>query len=200
MSVIIAGERSGVGKTTITLAMLASLVRKGIQVQSFKVGPDYIDPMFHTAVTEQPCRNLDPVITSEEYIHTCFHRHSSHSPLSLVEGVMGLFDGAVGDRDWASTAHIAKILNLPVVLVIDCGKLSRSVAAIVHGYQSFDPELQIAGVILNHVSSDRHQDLLKQALKPLNVRILGVLGRHEPIELPDRYLGLVPTDEIHAEK
>ena len=110
----------------------------------------------------------------------------------------GYLDGAVGDRDWASTAHIAKLLDLPIVLVVDCGKLSRSVAAIVHGYRSFDPELNIAGVILNHVSSDRHRDLLKQALKPLNIRILGVLGRHEPIQLPDRYLGLVPTDELQG--
>ena len=198
MSVIIAGERSGVGKTTITLAILASLIRQGEVVQSFKVGPDYIDPMFHTAVTRQSCRNLDPVLTSEAYVKSCFQKQGSQSEFCLVEGVMGLFDGAVGDRDWASTAHIAKLLDLPIVLVLDCSKLSRSVAAIVHGYRSFDPDLNIAGVILNHVSSDRHRDLLKQALKPLNIRILGVLGRHEPIELPDRYLGLVPTDELQG--
>jgi cobyrinic acid a,c-diamide synthase len=198
MSVIIAGERSGVGKTTITLAILASMIRQGERVQSFKVGPDYIDPMFHAAVTGQPCRNLDPVLTSESYVQRCFQAQGFQSDYCLLEGVMGLFDGAVGDRDWASTAHIAKLLELPIVLVVDCGKLSRSVAAIVHGYRSFDPELKIAGVILNHVSSDRHRNLLKQALKPLNIKIFGILGRHEPIQLPDRYLGLVPTDEIQG--
>lgn len=196
MTLVIAGERSGVGKTTITLAILASLVRKGMAVQSFKVGPDYIDPMFHTAVTGRPCRNLDPVLTSEFYVQDCVARHLASVPHGLVEGVMGLFDGAVGDRDWASTAHIAKILKLPIILVIDCGKLSRSVAAIVHGYCTFDPELEIAGLILNHVSSDRHRALLKAALAPLNLPILGVLERHEPIEIPDRYLGLVPTQEL----
>ena len=198
MSLVIAGERSGVGKTTITLAILASMIRRGLSIQSFKVGPDYIDPMFHSAVTGRPCRNLDPVLTSECYVQQCFDRHQRSAGHGLVEGVMGLFDGAVGDRDWGSTAHIAKLLNLPVVLVIDCGKLSRSVAAIVHGYRSLDPDLNVMGLILNHVSGDRHRDLLKQALEPLNIRILGILGRHEPIELPDRYLGLIPTDEING--
>ncbi|MCM1984151.1 cobyrinate a,c-diamide synthase [Lyngbya confervoides] len=196
MTVIIAGERSGVGKTTITLALLAGLERRGLRVQSFKVGPDYIDPMFHTAVTQRPCRTLDPVLTSEAYVQDCVARHLADCSYGLIEGVMGLFDGALGDRDWASTAQIAKLLNLPVVLVIDCGKLSRSVAALVHGYRTFDPELTLAGVILNHVSSHRHQELLKQALAPLGVPILGILGRHEPVQIPDRYLGLVPTEEL----
>ena len=196
MTLIVAGERSGVGKTTVTLSLLASLSRHQ-QVQSFKVGPDYIDPMFHEAVTGRPCRNLDPVLTSEQYIQQCFARHSITADLSLIEGVMGLFDGA-GDSDWASTAHIARLLEVPILLVIDCGHLSRSVAAIVHGYRSFDPRLRLAGVVLNHVASDRHLEVLEGALAPLNLPVLGVLRRNAGIKIPDRHLGLVPTDELQG--
>lgn len=202
MSVIIAGERSGVGKTTVTLTLLASLRRRDRLVQSFKVGPDYIDPMFHQHVTGRACRNLDPVLTSEAYVQQCFARHSQLSEYALVEGVMGLFDG-IGhgqekqkSTDFASTAHIARLLDLPVVLVIDCSRLSGSVAAIAHGYQSFDPRIKIAGVVLNRVGSDRHLSLLKDSLEPLQLPILGVLRRQDNITIPDRHLGLVPTAEL----
>ncbi|MBD2208637.1 cobyrinate a,c-diamide synthase [Nostoc linckia FACHB-104] len=241
MALVIAGERSGVGKTTVTLTLLASLCRRGIAVQSFKVGPDYIDPMFHQHVTGRACRNLDPVLTSEAYIQQCFARHSQDSEYALVEGVMGLFDGIKGTRgqgdegdegdegageqgrnsklpitnyqlpmphapcpmphaqfisDFASTAHIARLLNLPVVLVIDCSRLSGSVAAIAHGYCSFDPRIKIAGLILNRVGSDRHLSLLKDALESLQLPILGILRRQDNITIPDRHLGLVPTAEL----
>ncbi|BAY35184.1 cobyrinic acid a,c-diamide synthase (plasmid) [Nostoc carneum NIES-2107] len=237
MALVIAGERSGVGKTTVTLTLLASLCRRGRAVQSFKVGPDYIDPMFHQHVTGRACRNLDPVLTSEAYIQQCFARHSQDSEYALVEGVMGLFDGIKGTGDWglgtgdegveeqgrnsqlpitnyqlphapcpmphaqfitdfASTAHIARLLNLPVVLVIDCSRLSGSVAAIAHGYCSFDPRIKIAGLILNRVGSDRHLSLLKDALESLQLPILGVLRRQDNITIPDRHLGLVPTAEL----
>ncbi|HEY9691347.1 MAG TPA: cobyrinate a,c-diamide synthase [Oculatellaceae cyanobacterium] len=233
MSLVIAGERSGVGKTTITLAMLACLQRRGLQVQSFKVGPDYIDPMFHQYVTRRASRNLDPVLTSEAYVQQCFTRHTQSVDYALVEGVMGLFDGVKETGDWglvtgdnnfelnldndgaknhinsqspinnyqlltdfASTAHIARLLSLPVVLVIDCSRLSGSVAAIAHGYRSFDPRLKIAGVVLNRVGSDRHLELLQDALEPLQLPILGILRRQDNINIPDRHLGLVPTGEI----
>ncbi|MEH2274454.1 MAG: cobyrinate a,c-diamide synthase [Nostoc sp.] len=202
MSVIIAGERSGVGKTTVTLTLLASLRRRDRLVQSFKVGPDYIDPMFHQHVTGRACRNLDPVLTSEAYIQQCFALHSQVSEYALVEGVMGLFDG-IGhgqekqkSTDFASTAHIARLLDLPVVLVIDCSRLSGSVAAIAHGYQSFDPRIKIAGVVLNRVGSDRHLSLLKDSLERLQLPILGVVRRQDNITIPDRHLGLVPTAEL----
>ncbi|MGH1392567.1 MAG: cobyrinate a,c-diamide synthase [Trichormus sp.] len=209
MAVVIAGERSGVGKTTITLTLLASLCRRGVAVQSFKVGPDYIDPMFHTYVTGSACRNLDPVLTSEAYVRQCFARHQQQSEYALVEGVMGLFDG-IGYRasgighgeenllstDFASTAHTARLLDLPVVLVIDCSRLSGSVAAIAHGYCSFDPRIKIAGLVLNRVGSDRHLSLLKDALQPLQLPILGVLRRQDNITIPDRHLGLIPTAEL----
>ncbi|MEH2174215.1 cobyrinate a,c-diamide synthase [Nostoc sp.] len=221
MALVIAGERSGVGKTTVTLTLLASLRRRDRLVQSFKVGPDYIDPMFHQHVTGRACRNLDPVLTSEAYVQQCFAHHGQLSEYALVEGVMGLFDGighgeslrlrsgqvgvGHGDKennhaqsptDFASTAHIARLLNLPVVLVIDCSRLSGSVAAIAHGYRSFDPRIKIAGVVLNRVGSDRHLSLLKDSLEPLQLPILGVMRRQDNITIPDRHLGLVPTAEL----
>ncbi|MBD2431180.1 MULTISPECIES: cobyrinate a,c-diamide synthase [Fischerella] len=210
MPLIIAGERSGVGKTTVTLTLLASLCRRSQQVQSFKVGPDYIDPMFHQHVTGRACRNLDPILTSPSYVQQCFARHSQGVKYALVEGVMGLFDGVSSlvtshlsfanhqeqMTDYASTAHIARLLDLPVVLVIDCSRLSGSVAAIAHGYSSFDPRIKIAGVILNRVGSDRHLQLLKDSLAPLQLPILGVLRRQDNITIPDRHLGLVPTAEL----
>ena len=216
MALVIAGERSGVGKTTVTLTLLASLRRRDRLVQSFKVGPDYIDPMFHQHVTGRHCRNLDPVLTSEAYVQQCFGRHSQLSEYALVEGVMGLFDGVKGSgdegaggageeellingqcpTDFASTAHIARLLDLPVVLVIDCSRLSGSVAAIAHGYRSFDPRIKIAGVVLNRVGSERHLSLLKDSLEPLQLSILGVLRRQDNITIPDRHLGLVPTAEL----
>ncbi len=196
MTLIIAGERSGVGKTTVTLALLSSLSRKYRRVQSFKVGPDYIDPMFHERVTGRPCRNLDPVLTSENYVQECFTHHLEGVDYALIEGVMGLFDGASGRDDWASTAHVARLLQLSVLLVLDCSRLSRSVAAIAHGYRSFDPRVQLAGVVLNRVGSDRHLELLKDALEPLQLPVLGVLRRQDNIQIPDRHLGLVPTAEM----
>jgi len=199
MALVIAGERSGVGKTTVTLALLAYLSREN-RVQSFKVGPDYIDPMFHQAVTDRPCRNLDPVLTSEAYVQSCFTRHCQGVDYALIEGVMGLFDGVISPnnhqeqiKDFASTAHIARLLDVPVLLVLDCSKLSGSVAAIAHGYSSFDPSVKIAGLVLNRVGSDRHLELLQNALQPT---ILGILRRQDNITIPDRHLGLVPTAEL----
>ncbi len=205
MALVIAGERSGVGKTTVTLTLLASLCRRGLAVQSFKVGPDYIDPMFHGYVTGRACRNLDAVLTSEAYVQKCFANYSPQCEYSLVEGVMGLFDGvkeienneeSVIKTDFASTAHVARLLDLPVVLVIDCSRLSGSVAAIAHGYCTFDSRIKIAGVVLNRVGSDRHLSLLKDALAALQLPILGVLRRQDNITIPDRHLGLVPTAEL----
>ncbi len=193
---MIAGERSGVGKTTVTLALLAALAQKSARVQSFKVGPDYIDPMFHRQATGRPCYNLDPILTSETYVQQCFAHRCHDAEFALVEGVMGLFDGASGLSDVASTAHVARLLNLPVLLVVDCGRLSRSVLAIVHGYRTLDPRVQIAGVVLNRVGSDRHLDLLQEALASIDIPILGVLRRQDAIALPDRHLGLVPTAEL----
>jgi cobyrinic acid a,c-diamide synthase len=208
MTLIIAGERSGVGKTTITLSLLSFLASKNYKVQSFKVGPDYIDPMYHNAITGGFCRNLDPILTSENYVKSCFYHHTQKANYSLIEGVMGLFDGvnptcgqdqlviSANTHFYASTAHIAKLLQLPVLLVIDCSKLSGSVAAIATGYRNLDPQVKIIGVVLNKVGSDRHLELLKQALEPLNLPILGVLKRNQNLKIPERHLGLIPSGEI----
>jgi len=218
MSLIIAGERSGVGKTTVTLALLAYLKRNNLLTQSFKVGPDYIDPMFHRYVTGRPCRNLDPVLTSEDYVEHCFAYYTQSVRYALIEGVMGLFDGTnlkgAGIREWVveeeqpqkkqplrrggfgSTAHIARLLNMPILLVVDCSRLSHSIAALVHGYTTFDPSLRFAGLVLNRVGSDRHLSMLRSALAPFDIPILGVLRRHHSITIPDRHLGLVPTAEL----
>lgn len=212
---MISGERSGVGKTTITLALLAYLKWQHLKVQSFKVGPDYIDPMFHQYVTGKPCRNLDPVLTSEVYVQQCFKRNIQDVDYALVEGVMGLFDGVSfleppllplkrgkeNDAngcfpDFASTAHISRLLNLPVLLVLDCSRLSASVAAIVHGFVSFNPTIYVAGLVLNRVGSDRHLQLLQNSLEDISLPILGVLRRHQNISIPERHLGLVPTDQM----
>jgi len=131
LSIILAGDRSGTGKTTLTLALLAALKSRGHQIQSFKVGPDYIDPMFHSAITERPCYNLDPVLTSEAYVQQSFREHCREADIGIIEGVMGLFDGATGTDDTASTAHVARLLKRPVVLAVDCGRMSRSLAALV---------------------------------------------------------------------
>ncbi|MBE9186050.1 cobyrinate a,c-diamide synthase [Microcoleus sp. LEGE 07076] len=219
MALVISGERSGAGKTTVTIALLAYLIRRGLNVQSFKVGPDYIDPMFHAFVTGRPCRNLDAILTSESYVQNCFYRHVQDVDCALVEGVMGLFDGVnqrkkstlpyrsqggkeAGkeqhnyDFSFASTAHVASLLNLPVLLTIDCSRLSGSVAAIAHGFRSFDKNLNFAGLVLNRVASDRHLQLLTDALEPLNLPILGVLRRDEAVTIPDRHLGLIPAEEL----
>jgi cobyrinic acid a,c-diamide synthase len=195
MGIIIAGERSGVGKTTITLALLAALRQRGKTVQAYKVGPDYIDPMFHRALTQRPAYNLDPVLTSEAYVQRCYRHHLAGAEVAVVEGVMGLFDGA-GGGDRASTAHIARLLDLPVVLVVDCSRLSRSVAALVQGYRSLDPRVHLAGIVLNRVGSDRHRAMLTRALADLGVPVVGIFQRDGDLTLPDRHLGLVPTDEL----
>jgi cobyrinic acid a,c-diamide synthase len=196
MAVVIAGERSGSGKTTITLALLAALRAQGQPVQSFKVGPDYIDPMFHAHVTGRHCYNLDMVLTAPEYLPQCFASHTQDVSLAVVEGVMGLFDGAVDPPGYGSTAQVSLELGLPVLLVVNCQSMSQSVAALVQGYSNFDPQLQIAGLVLNRVGSDRHLEILTAAVAPLQIPIVGVFRREDAISLPDRYLGLVPTDEL----
>jgi cobyrinic acid a,c-diamide synthase len=197
MPIAIAGTHSGVGKTTVTLSILAALRHWGVAVQSFKVGPDYIDPMFHSVVTGRPCRNLDPVITSDQSVQSCFAEHSANADGAVIEGVMGLFDGA-GSDEFGSTAHVAKLLgkSVAVVLVIDCSRMSRSLAATIYGYHHFDADIKLAGVILNRVGSDRHREILLEAIAPLGIPVLGIIPREEGIKLSDRHLGLIPIEEI----
>lgn len=200
MALIIAGERSGVGKTTITLALLSWLKSKGKSIQSFKVGPDYIDSMFHTAITGLPCRNLDPILTSEDYVKSCFSYYSTQGHISVIEGVMGLYDGVPNhiSYNYGSTAYIAKLLKIPVIFIIDCSKLSTSIGALVYGYINIDLDVKIVGIILNKVASEKHLSFLKEGLKICSIPIMGVWFSEKNIELPSRHLGLIPTEEIHS--
>ncbi|ADQ15606.1 cobyrinate a,c-diamide synthase [Halanaerobium hydrogeniformans] len=193
---LIAGSRSGVGKTTISLGIMRALKNRGLNVQPFKVGPDYIDPGFHTIMCENNSYNLDSYFLGRKGVKEIFLKKSAEADISIIEGVMGLYDGKGADSV-SSSAEIAKILETPVVLVIDAGKLAQSAAAVVYGYKNYDSELNLKGVIINNISSKRHYKLLKEAVEAekVGVEVLGYLPRNIEIELPERHLGLVPAGE-----
>ncbi|ADL12378.1 cobyrinate a,c-diamide synthase [Acetohalobium arabaticum] len=193
--VVIAGTQSGVGKTTLATGLMAAMTKKGYDVQPYKVGPDYIDPGFHTAATERISRNLDSWMVSSDKLIELFDRNSQGADISIIEGVMGLFDGHRVDEGDGSTAEVAKILSAPVILIIDAGKMAQSGAALAYGYKHYDSELNLAGVILNRVSSDSHYQILKEPIEELGISVLGYIPRQESLELPERHLGLVPTSE-----
>lgn len=192
---VIAGTSSGAGKTTVATGLLAALAARGLKPTGFKVGPDFIDPSYHALAAGRPGRNLDAFLSGPELIAPLFRHGAQHAGIAVIEGVMGLYDGASGRGELASTAHVAKLLRAPVVLVVDAAAMARSVAAIVHGYATFDPEVDVAGVILNRVGSGFHVDLLREALEPLRVPVLGALPRDERLATPERHLGLVPVAE-----
>ena len=192
---VIAGTSSGAGKTTVAVGLLAALAARGVRATGFKVGPDFIDPSYHALASGRPGRNLDAFLSGPELIAPLFRHGSAGAEVAIVEGVMGLFDGASGRGELASTAHVAKLLRAPIVLVVDAAAIARSVAAIVHGYATFDPDVDVAGVILNRVGSPWHVELLREALAPLEVPVLGALPREEAIATPERHLGLVPVAE-----
>ncbi|WP_406307812.1 cobyrinate a,c-diamide synthase [Streptomyces griseoaurantiacus] len=195
---VLAAPASGSGKTTVATGLMAALTARGLRVSPHKVGPDYIDPGYHALATGRTGRNLDAYLCGPELIAPLFLHGARGCDLALVEGVMGLFDGAAGEGELASTAQVAKVLGAPVVLVVDASAQSRSVAALVHGFVTWDPEVRIGGVILNKVASDRHEALLREALESVGVPVLGVLRRAAPVEVPSRHLGLVPVAERGA--
>lgn len=188
-SFLVAGTHSGVGKTTVTLGLMAALVRRGHRVQPFKVGPDFIDPTHHTQICGRPSRNLDTFMMGTNGVRKSFAQGSRDADVSVIEGVMGLFDG-IGATEEASTAQLAKVLDLPVILVVNVHGASRSVAAMVKGFCTFDPGVRIAGLLLNQVGSPRHRSFLQEALEPLGVDVLGYLPRRPEISLKSRHLGL----------
>ena len=190
-----AGTASGVGKTTVATGLMAALRARGLEVANAKVGPDFIDPGYHALATGRPPRNLDSWICGEEAIAPLAGRAADGADVLVVEGVMGLFDGAAMDGPEASTASIAKLLGAPVLLVVDASAMSGSVAALVHGFAAFDPSVGIAGVVLNQVGSDSHEDMLRRALGPLGIPVLGALRRDDAFTWRDRHLGLVPVIE-----
>ena len=197
--IVVAGTHSGAGKTTVASGLMAAFARKGRKVAPFKVGPDFIDPSYHSLAAGRPGRNLDAFLSGPELVAPLFAHGARGADVSVIEGVMGLFDGKTGGGEMASTAHVAKLLGAPVVLVVDAGAMARSVAAMVHGYATFDPGLRVAGVILNRVGSPIHEGILREALVPLGIPVLGVLRRDAEISTPDRHLGLVPVAERRVE-
>ena len=195
-TIVIAGVRSGVGKTTIATGIMGALTRRGFAVQPFKAGPDYIDPSYHQVACGVPSRNLDTWLLPHPTVLELYARASSRRQISVVEGVMGLFDGHSSLDEEGSTAQLAKLLGAPVILVADASRVARSVAAEVLGYQQFDPDLNVAGVILNGVASDRHLEFCQPQIEATTgLPVLGYLPRRPEFEQPERHLGLIPTVE-----
>ncbi|MGY1694849.1 cobyrinate a,c-diamide synthase [Geodermatophilus sp. SYSU D00814] len=200
--VVVAAPSSNAGKTSVTTGLVAALTARGHTVSPHKVGPDYIDPGYAGLAAGRPGRNLDPWLVGEERIAPLFLHGARGADVAVVEGVMGLFDGATHptvEPGFASTAHVAGLLRAPVVLVVDASSQARSVAALVHGFATFDPAVRIGGVVLNRVGSDRHEAILREALGAAGVPVLGALRRVEALATPSRHLGLVPAAERSAE-
>ncbi len=196
---VIAAPMSGSGKTTVTLAILSALKKRGLRVAPFKVGPDYIDPQFHRTICQRPAYNLDSWLTGQKGVLNSFRRGIQDADIAVIEGVMGLFDG-IGGTTQASTAEVARILGLPVVIVLPARSLSTTAAALIKGLLAYDPDLHFLGVILNGVGSTKHERLLRKALSGLEIPILGAIPRDETFELPSRHLGLVQAEELDLEE
>ncbi|WP_330340819.1 cobyrinate a,c-diamide synthase [Streptomyces sp. NBC_00557] len=196
---VVAAPSSGSGKTTVATGLMAAFAARGLAVSPHKVGPDYIDPGYHALATGRPGRNLDAYLCGPELVAPLFLHGARGCDLAVVEGVMGLYDGAAGEGELASTAQVAKLLGAPVVLVVDASSQSRSVAALVHGFASWDPRVRVGGVILNKVASDRHEELLREALDSAGVPVLGALRRAARVDTPSRHLGLVPVAERRSD-
>jgi len=195
--IIIAGTHSGVGKTTIVTGLLAVLKQQGLTVQSYKVGPDYIDPGYHQLASGRVAHNLDTWLVPTEKIIPIFAKTAVGNDLVIVEGVMGLYDG--GRQGVSSTAAIAKLLSAPVVLVIDAKSMGESVAAIALGFKMYDPEVNLVGVIINRLGSANHQKMVTEALERIRIPVLGCIYRNEAISMPERHLGLTPVTEHNAQ-
>lgn len=196
---LIAGTWSGVGKTTIATGLMAALKKRGMTVQPFKVGPDYIDPTYHRLAAGRPSRNLDTWMTSAQATHELFYRASRKADIAVVEGVMGLYDGHSGLDVAGSSAELAKLLGIPVLLVIDVSRLSRSAAALALGYIHFDPQLEIVGLVLNNGGSPTHLQWVKEAIeKTTSIPVLGSFQRQHHLSLPERHLGLVPSQQMES--
>ncbi len=193
--VVIAGMGSGVGKTSITTGIMSELSRQK-RVQPFKVGPDFIDPMYHTLACGRRSRNLDTFMGSKDVVRGIASHTSKDADLCIVEGVRGVYEGLTGTTDDGSTAEIAKTLGFPVILILDARSLGRSAAAMINGFRMFDPDVDIEGVILNNVSGPRHEEKLRSAIgKHCDIRVIGIVKHREHLELPSRHLGLATVDE-----
>ena len=202
-AVVIAAPASGSGKTTVATGLMGALRRAGRRVAPFKIGPDFIDSGYHTLAARRPGRNLDPVLVGERLIGPLYRHGSVGADIAVVEGVMGLFDGRISDNSVGvaegSTAHVAALLGAPVVLVVDARGQSQSIAALLHGFSTFDQSVRIAGVILNRVGSTRHEEVLRQACEHAGVPVFGAIPRADELSVPSRHLGLVTALE-HGEQ
>src|SRR5215213_7048950 len=198
-AVIIAAPASGSGKTTIATGLIGALRQSGHRVAPFKVGPDFIDPGYHALAALRPGRNLDPVLVGEQLIGPLYRHGSAGADIAIVEGVMGLFDGRITDNSAGtapgSTAHVAALLGAPVILVVDARGQSHSIAALLHGFSTFDSSVRLAGVILNRVGSPRHEDVLRQACEHAGVPVFGAIPRCDELSVPSRHLGLITAVE-----
>ena len=194
---VLAGTQSGVGKTTISMGIMAALKKRGYAVQPFKVGPDYIDPAFHSFVTGNASRNLDGWMLEEDVVRELFVKNAFGKDIAVIEGVMGLYDGYGIEKDQGSTAHISKVLNAPVILIINGNGMSASAAAQVLGYRAFDPSVRIQGIIINNISGEKHYELLKAAIeKYTETPCIGYMKTNRAIQLKSRHLGLIPSVEV----
>ena len=198
-AIIVAAPASGSGKTTVATGLMGALRRAGHTVAPFKVGPDFIDPGYHTLAAGRPGRNLDPVLVGERLIGPLYAHGAGGARIAVIEGVMGLFDGRIGPAattpSAGSTAHVAGLLGAPVILVVDARGQSHSIAALLHGFSTFDTATRVAGVILNRVGSARHEHVLRQACEHAGVPVLGAIPRAVELELPTRHLGLITAVE-----
>ncbi|MUL44953.1 cobyrinate a,c-diamide synthase [Mycobacterium sp. CBMA293] len=198
-AVVIAAPASGSGKTTVATGLMGALRRAGHRVTAAKVGPDFIDPGYHALATGRPGRNLDPVLVGDDLIGPLYRHGSAGTDIAVIEGVMGLFDGRITDQPVipapASTAHVAGLLGAPVVLVVDARGQSQSIAALLHGFSTFEQSVRIAGVILNKVGSPRHEQVLRQACEHTGIPVFGAIPRDSGLEIPSRHLGLVTAVE-----
>ena len=193
--ILIAATQSGSGKTTIVGGLLAALRRRGLRVCGYKIGPDYIDPGHHRLAGNCPVYNLDTWMTDETTMAALFARTASEAEIAVAEGVMGLYDGGRGGV--SSSAQIAKLLKLPVALVIDARSMGESAAAAALGFRQYDREVDLRGVILNRLGSASHLEMIRSALDRIGIPLLGALMRDEGLALPERHLGLVPAEEAH---
>jgi cobyrinic acid a,c-diamide synthase len=200
--VVFAAPGSGQGKTTVVTGLLGALRRRGDRVAPFKVGPDYIDPGYHRLAAGRTARNLDPVLVGADRIAPLLHHGSAGADIAVVEGVMGLFDGRIGGDEelaFGSTAHVAQLIDAPVVLVVDAKGQSHSLAALLHGFRGYRPQVKVAGVVLNRVGSPRHEQVLRSAAGNAGLPVLGAIPRTDDLEVPSRHLGLVTAVEHGAE-
>jgi cobyrinic acid a,c-diamide synthase len=195
-TIVIGGVSSGVGKTTVSIGLMAALARRGLRVQPFKVGPDYIDPSYHLAATGIPSRNLDSWMVPRAGLLELFHRACRGADIAVVEGVMGIFDGYSGRDEAGSSAQIAKLLDAPVLLLMDARKMARSAGAMALGYARFDPAMRVGGFLLNGIAGETHYRTVQEAIEGTGVGpVLGYLPRDPILAQPERHLGLVPTPE-----